>query len=47
METSSLKFGISGFWSLDEPWAVGPQFSGEAQDRLEMAPKHKITMCHW
>ena len=47
METSSLKFGISGFWSLDEPWAVGPQFSREAQDRLEMAPNHKITMCHW
>ena len=47
METSSLKFGISGFWSLDEPWAVGPQFSREAQDRLEMAPNHKITMSHW
>jgi len=47
MESSSLKFGFSGFWSLDEPWAVGPQFSREAQDRLEMAPNHKITMCHW
>ena len=47
MKTSSLKFGISGFCSLDEPWAVGPQFSREAQDRLEMAPNDKITMCHW
>ena len=46
IESTSLKFGFSA-WSLDEPWAVGPQFSREAQDRLEMAPNHKITMCHW